>query len=113
MLHLKRALYQGNSAKAATDAWQGEEILRRQILERGDVDAYGYSALIIHKLRYLARWPPHDLFEQIEDLFHLAQEGVRRFPLDNAMKEAYSEIAKAYLMTTVKGSSGPKSAATD
>ena len=102
VLLLKRALFEENSAAANISANQGEEILRRQILERGGVDSYAYSALVTHKLRYLGRWKPDNLPEQIESLFRLSEEGMRKHPSEEAMREAHMEIYRAYLMTAVK-----------
>lgn len=75
VLFLKRSLYQESVALAATDARQGEEILRQQIRERGDDDPYPYSALVIHKLRYLRKYQPARMSEELEELKNLAQLG--------------------------------------
>lgn len=55
VLFLKRARFQESPGAAATDAAEGERILREQMRERGDEDSYGYSALVTHKLRYFEK----------------------------------------------------------
>ena len=101
VLFLKRARFQDNAALAAADATHGEEILREQIRERGGEDSYGYSALVYHKLRYLRRFPPSNLNEQLEELKDLAQIGFVKFPFSEAMKDANQDATRAYLMTSV------------
>lgn len=101
VLLLKRARLQETSSLAAADARDGEEILRHQITERGEVDAYPYAAIVEHKLRYLLKWEPPGMVGQIEDLYQLAQVGLKRHPFDDALKQAYDKVFRAYLMLAV------------
>lgn len=97
-------------ASAEADLKRGEELLRDQITERGEIDAYPYAALITHKHRYLKARGSPKFAEEIESLAELAQLGMRKHPMDEAMQEAYEEIMRAYLMLAVSGEK--KSAAT-
>jgi hypothetical protein len=101
VLYLKRARME-DAASASADLIHGEEILRQQIAERGDVDAYPYAALVQHKYRYLkARGSPRFAAE-IESLVELAKRGIHKHPFDETMKQAYEEVMRAYLMLAVK-----------
>jgi ABC-type phosphonate transport system ATPase subunit len=104
VLYLKRACFQDNPASAASDARQGEETLREQIRERGDLDAYPYAAIVTHKLRYLKKWTPAKTKEELEDLYKLAQIGIQKHPSDEAMIDAHQEIFRQYLAQAVKTS---------
>jgi hypothetical protein len=103
VLFLKRSLSQENPVAAAADAKQGEEILLEQIRDRGDVDAYPYSALVKHKLRYLLHYRPQKMGEELEELKKLAELGQHKHPLDDAMRDVQEESYRAYLMQAVRG----------
>lgn len=105
VLYLKRASFQQNSALAIADANQGEEILREQISQRGELDAYPYAALITHKLRYLKKWKPAKMGEGLEELYKLAQIGIEKHPGDEAMTAAHQEAFREYLSQAVKTTS--------
>lgn len=106
VLFLKRARLDENAASAEADLKQGEELLREQIAQRGDIDAYPYAALVTHKYRYLKARGSPKFVEEVEMLVGLAQVGLRKHPLEEAMKEAYEEIMRAYMMLAVGGSEG-------
>ena len=101
VLFLKRARFDENAATADGDMKRGEELLREQIAERGEIDAYPYAALITHKYRYLKARGSPKLAEEIENLANLAAIGIKKHPLEEAMQEAYQEIKHAYLMRAV------------
>lgn len=103
VLYLKRARFDENSASAEADLRRGEEVLRDQIAKRGDVDAYPYAALVTHKYRYLREHKSVRFPAEVEELANLAQVGIRKHPLEQAMQEAYQEIMRAYLMLAVPG----------
>lgn len=103
VLFLKRARLDENSATAEADLKHGEELLREQIGQRGDIDAYPYAALVTHKYRYLKTRGSPKFAEEIETLANLAQVGIRKHPTEEAMQEAYQEIMRAYLMLAVSG----------
>lgn len=105
VLKLKRARFESNAAVAAEQARLGEEILREQIAAIGGQDAYPYAALAQHKLRYLRVVQPERMNEMLQEIYALAKEGLERHPLDEFMKEAHAEVARAYLMQAVKSSS--------
>ena len=65
--------------------------------------------LVVHKLRYLKKWNPPKMGEQLEDLHKLAQMGNRKYPFDEAMREAYQEVFREYLMQAVKPRAVPSS----
>ncbi|HKO42682.1 MAG TPA: SIR2 family protein [Pyrinomonadaceae bacterium] len=110
VLFLKRALSQENAIAAVADIELGKEILLEQIRERGDIDAYPYSALIKHMLRYLLHYRPQKMGEELEELKKLADLGHQKHPLDDAMKGVQEEAYRAYLMQAVKG---PESSAVE
>lgn len=110
VLFLKRARHEENAASADADLKRGEELLREQISQRGDIDSYPFAALVTHKYRYLKARGSPKFAEEIESLAELAQIGIRKHPMDEAMQEAYQEIMRAYLMLAV--SQGEKGAAT-
>jgi hypothetical protein len=101
VLFLKRARLEENPASAEADLRRGEDILRHQIAERGDVDSYPYAALITHKYRYLKTRGSPRLAAEVEDLSELAQIGIRKHPTEPAMQAAHQEITRAYLMLAV------------
>lgn len=101
VLFLKRARYDANDASAEADARHGEEILREQIRERGDRDAYPMAALIKHKYLYLSQHRSPKFRTEVEELAKLAQKGLQKHPLDQAMQECHQEIWREYLMLTV------------
>ena len=101
VLFLRRARHDENPASAEADVKLGEKLLREQIAERGKIDAYPYAALITHKYRYLKACGSPKLAVEIENLLELAQIGIRRHPMDEAMQEAHQEILRAYLMLAV------------
>jgi hypothetical protein len=101
VLFLKRAREQENLATAEADLRRGEELLRQQIAERGDIDAYPYAALVAHKQRYLRARGSAKLAEEIEELAKIAEIGMRKHSTDEAMQEAYQEIMRAYMMLAV------------
>jgi hypothetical protein len=101
VLFLKRACSETSSGPAADAARQGEDILRREIASRGGFDAYAAAALVVHKLRYLRKWNAPSLTEELEELYRIAKDGHERHPFDDAMREAYLEIYRAYLMRAV------------
>jgi hypothetical protein len=101
VLYLKRARQDENAASAEADAKRGEELLRQQIGERGEVDAYPYAALVTHKLRYLKARGSLKYNEQLEELVQLAEIGIRKYPYDEAMQEAQQEALREYLMIAV------------
>jgi hypothetical protein len=101
VLFLKRARLDENAATAEADLRHGEELLREQITQRGDIDAYPYAALVTHKYRYLKARGSPKFAEEIEALVNLAQVGIRRHPMEGAMQEAYQEIMRAYLTLAV------------
>lgn len=101
VLFLKRARFDENGATADGDMKRGEELLREQIVERGEIEAYPYAALITHKYRYLKVRGSPKLAEEIENLANLGAIGIKKHPLDEAMQEAYQEIMRAYLMRAV------------
>jgi hypothetical protein len=101
VLYLKRGRLDPNEATADADLHRGEDILRAQIPERGEVDAYPYAALIIHKLRYLRTHGSVRYTEEIEELVGLAEIGIRKHPMDEAMREAHQHIMREYLMLAV------------
>jgi tetratricopeptide (TPR) repeat protein len=103
VLYLKRGRLDPNEATADADLHRGEEILRGQIPTRGEVDAYPYAALVIHKLRYLRAHGSIRYADEIEELVDLAQAGIRKHPMDEAMQEAHQEIMREYLMIAVSG----------
>lgn len=102
VLFLKRALFEENPASYLADAQRGEEILRTQMKERGDIDSYPYAALITHKTRILRKKGSPKLMEELEELWSLAQIGLKKHGLDSAMQEAHQEIYRYYLMQAVK-----------
>lgn len=106
VLFLKRARLDENAASAEADLKHGEELLREQIAERGDIDAYPCAALVTHKYRYLKAHGSPKFAEEVENLANLAQVGLRKHPLEEAMKEAHQEIMRAYLMLAVGGDEG-------
>jgi ABC-type dipeptide/oligopeptide/nickel transport system ATPase subunit len=106
VLFLKRARLNDNPASAEADLKQGEDLLREQIAQRGDTDSYPYAALVTHKFRYLRDRGSPRLAEEVEGLVNLAQAGMRKHPLDEAMREAYEEIMRAYLMLAVRAKGG-------
>jgi energy-coupling factor transporter ATP-binding protein EcfA2 len=111
VLLLKRARFQEAPSLAAADAREGEEILRHQITERGDVDPYPYAALIVHKLRYITDWQPTGAARQIEDLYHMAQVALRKHPFDDAVKDAHDQALRAYLTLAVPAEANEPGAA--
>ncbi len=106
VLFLKRARLDENAASAEADLKRGEELLREQIAQRGDVDSYPYAALVTHKYRYLKARGSPKFAQEIETLVNLAQIGIRKHPLEEAMQEAHQEIMRAYLMLAVGGGEG-------
>jgi hypothetical protein len=108
VLYLKRALSQENPVAAADDARRGEEILLQQIQDIGDTDAYPYSALVYHKLKYLLHYHPQRMGEELEELKKLAETGQRKHPLDDAMRDAYEKSYRAYLLQAVRPSDLPE-----
>jgi hypothetical protein len=102
VLFLKRALFEENLTSYQADAEEGERILRKQINDRGPVDAYPYAALITHKLRFLKKKGSLKLIDELEELWNLAQIGLKKHALDPAMQEAHQEIYREYLMQAVK-----------
>ncbi len=106
VLFMKRARLDGNAATAEADLKHGEELLREQIAQRGDLDAYPYAALVTHKYRYLKARGSPKFAEEVENLANLAQVGIRKHPFEEAMQVAYQEIMRAYLMLAVAGGGG-------
>ena len=102
VLHLKRATFEDNPVPALLDLRQGEEILRKQIKARGQIDPYPCAALIDHKIRYLRKHGSANLAEDLEELFQLGKVGIQAHPFDAAMIEAHQTIFKEYLMQVVK-----------
>ncbi len=102
VLYLKRAATQEESSVAYEDLKAGEDILVVQIKERGREDAYPYAALVTYKLRFLQKKGSNSLNADLEQLKRIAEDGLRRHPYENAMKEAHEEILRAYLMLAVK-----------
>jgi len=107
VLFMKRARLDENAASAEADLKHGEDILREQIVQRGDMDAYPYAALVTHKYRYLKARGSPKFAEEVENLVNLAQIGIRKHHFDEAMRVAYDEIMRAYLMLAVAGGGGP------
>jgi energy-coupling factor transporter ATP-binding protein EcfA2 len=103
VLFMKRARYEENLATAEADFRRGEDLLRHQIAERGEMDAYPHAALVTHKLRYLKARGSSRMAEELEELAEIAQIGMRNHPLDEAMQEAYEESMRAYMMVAVTG----------
>jgi len=101
VLFLKRALSQPNPVSAAADAKLGKEILVEQIRERGDIDAYPYSALVTHMIKYLIRFQPQKMGEELELMKKLADEGQQKHPHDESMRGVQQEAYRAYLMQAV------------
>lgn len=101
VLYLKRAAFEDNAATAAESARRGEDILRAEITARQHLDAYAAAALVTHKLRFLRKWGSSRLAVEIEDLYELAKSGYDRHPFDDAMREAYQQVFRAYLMRAV------------
>lgn len=106
VLFINRARLDENAASAEADLRHGEELLREQIAQRGDIDAYPYAALITHKYRYLKARGSPKFAEEVENLVNLAQIGIRKHPLEEAMQLAYQEIMRAYLMLAVGSGEG-------
>ncbi len=104
VLFLKRARYEENLATAEADLQRGENLLREQIAERGNIDAYPYAALVTHKLRYFRARGSCKLADELEELVEIAQIGMRKHSTDEAMQEAYQETMRAYMMIAVVGS---------
>jgi hypothetical protein len=57
----------------------------------------------------LRRFPPANLNEQLEDLKGIAEIGYLRNPSSVAMKDAYEDVTRAYLMTAVSLTSNDNS----
>jgi hypothetical protein len=104
VLFLKRAAVDPNDGTAAELAARGEEILRRQIRERGHQDPYPYAALVEHKLRYLQRHRSTRFGSEVEELLRIARIGVDHHPFDDAVKAAYQQVYRQYLMQPVRSS---------
>lgn len=102
VLNLKRAIAEPNDGAAAELAARGEEVLRRQILDRGYEDPYPYAALVEHKLHYLDRHRSQRYGAQVEEMYKLAQEGIQRHPFDEAVKAAHQQAYRQYLMLSVR-----------
>lgn len=101
VLQLKKAFAEPSEGVASDLAARGEDILRRQIQDRGRNDPYPYAALVEHKLRYLDRHrgPRHNA--HVKELYELARQGVERHPFDNAVKAAHQQAYRQYLMLSV------------
>lgn len=106
VLFLKRSLSQENAITAAADAKLGKEILLEQIRERGDIDAYPYSALVKHMLKYLLRYRPQKMGEELEEMKKLADQGQQKHSLDEGMRGVQEEAYRAYLMQAVREPEG-------
>lgn len=106
VLFLKKGAFEDNAAAAADAARRGEDILRREITARGHLDAYPSAALVTHKLRFLRKWGSPHLAGEIEDLYRIARTAYERHPFDDAMREAYQEVYRAYLMLAVPATDG-------
>jgi hypothetical protein len=102
VLYLKRARYDQNEATADADARRGEKILREQIAERGNLDAYPFAAIVTHKLRYLKAHGSVRFAAEVEALVTLAELGVRKHPFDEALRLAHQEVMREYLMIAVQ-----------
>lgn len=98
VLFMKRALYRDSTSEAAADVKRGEEILRQQIHDRGDTDAYPYSALLTHKLRYLRKYRTVRFKEELEELKELGEIGLRQH---GAIRDTYNEVLREYLMQAI------------
>jgi hypothetical protein len=96
-LRLKRAAAEAEEGVARQLADEGEEILRRQLHER-PTDSYPKAALIEHKLRYLTAHPGNKFAAEIGELYALAKQAMREHPFDDAIKGAYEQVFRAYLM---------------
>ena len=101
VMFLKRALFRESAAEAAADVKRGEEILRHQIRDRGDTDAYPYSALLTHKFRYLRKYGSSRLHEELTDLKELAETAMRKHSLDESLKDTYKDVLHAYVSLAV------------
>lgn len=97
VLKLKRAAASAQEGAARQLAQEGEEILRRQMHERPN-DTYPKAALIEHKLRYLAAHPGNRFAAEVGELYVLAKQATREHPFDEAVRDAYEEVFRAYLM---------------
>lgn len=102
VLFLKQAAADPNDGNGADLAAKGEEILRRQIRDRGHEDPYPYAALVEHKLRYLQRHRSSRFNAEVEELFSLSRVGVEQHPFDDAIKAAHQQAYRQYLMLAVK-----------
>jgi hypothetical protein len=103
VLHLRRARFLDDSNLALASANVGENILAEQIGIRGDDDPYPYAALITHKLKYLRRHGSPHYAGDIEALYGLAKDGLRKHRFSSMMGEAHQEIYREYLMIAVTG----------
>lgn len=100
VLMLKRAAVEREEGVAQDLAQRGEEILRRQILDRPK-DAYPYAALIEHKLRYVVAHPSARMAQEVRELYLLAKDAMQQHPFDDAVRGAHEEAWKAYMMLAV------------
>ena len=102
VLFLKRACFEDTAGIATQYASRGEEILRSELGQRGDRDAYPAAALTTHKLRYLLKWRPPNFNQAIEELYELARDANRRHPFNEPMEEAFKEVYRRYLLLAVR-----------
>lgn len=101
VLKLKRAVAATTEGVARQLAEEGEDILRRQMRERPE-DPYPKAALVEHKLRFLSAHPGSRVVDETQDLFSLAQEARDKHPYDDAVKDAYDQAYRAYVMMASK-----------
>lgn len=101
VLFMKRALFRQNATEAGADVKRGEDILRQQIRDRGDTDAYPYSALITHKFRYFKKYGSSRLQEELTELKELAETAIRKHSRDESLQDVYKDVLRAYLFLAV------------
>ena len=102
IIYLMQASKSATPIAAQERAAEGIKILTTQIRERGDYDSYPYCAYLTHVMRWYQKAgnliPPKNW----EALRAIGREAAQKYPKDEVVKEAVSEVETAYLMRAVK-----------
>lgn len=106
VLHLQRALRAQNPAIEIERATEGIRVLREQIWEYGDRDAYPYHAYLIHVSRWYQRAKNLISDKEWDELIAVQKEAQAKYKRDDMILEAVKEVDRAYLMRAVKDDSG-------
>jgi hypothetical protein len=107
IIYLMQASKSATPIAAQDKAAEGIKILTTQIRERADYDSYPYCAYLTHVMRWYQTAsnliPPKDW----EALRAIGREASQKYPRDEVVKEAVSEVERAYLMRAVKKQPSP------